>query len=64
MKDLSNIDMSDLAKEWEAQMDSKTAAQLQTYNTLYGSTLKSQEASSGVKPAKAELIPRPQWNAP
>jgi len=51
MKNLSNIDMSDLAKEWEAQMSPRKLAT-------------AQREVEGVKIEKAKLAPRPLWNAP
>lgn len=51
MKNLSNIDMSDLAKEWEAQMSPRQSATVQ-------------KEVKGVKTDKVKLTPRPQWNAP
>lgn len=45
------MDLSDLAKEWEAQMSPR---QLAT----------AQKEMKGVKIEKAKLTPRPLWNAP
>jgi hypothetical protein len=51
MKNLSKIDMSDLAKEWEAQMSPRKLAT-------------AQREVEGAKIEKAKLAPRPLWNAP
>jgi hypothetical protein len=64
MKDLSKVDMSDLAKEWESKMSTRIQAQLHSYLSLYGETASEPEQEDGVKTNKAELAPRPLWNAP
>ena len=64
MKDLSKVDMSDLAKEWESRMSTRNQAQLHNYLLLYGETASEPEQGEGVKTNKVELAPRPQWNAP
>lgn len=64
MKDLSKVDMSDLAKEWESRMSTRNQAQLHNYLSLYGETGSEPEQVKGVKTNKVELAPRPLWNAP
>lgn len=64
MKDLSKVDMSDLAKEWESRMNFRIQAQLHNYLSLYGETANEPEQGEEVKTNKVELAPRPLWNAP
>jgi hypothetical protein len=64
MKNLSNIDMSDLAKEWEAQMGTRNQAQTHNYRLLYGEKVNESEKAEGVKTEKVKLAPRPMWKAP